>query len=142
MFKALFIIIGIIAGWFSCIAAIALISFIQLDRHVPGQVTAWRVVEYSPSQVALEAFYTFSIEGKLWERQMIFSKPYYLNLPSAEKALKEKKQESWDVWYNHRDPKKSSLEKIFPYKKCFNALVVIALLGYFWILKQRNSEPT
>ncbi len=139
MFKALFIIVGIAAGWFCCTASMALYSFMKLDRYAPAQVNTWKVIDYSPSKVALEAFYSFSVEGKEWNGQMIFSKPYYLNRPSAEQALKQKSQEVWGAWYNHKNPNTSSLEKIFPYKKCFNALIVVGLLGYFWILKYRNS---
>ncbi len=137
MFKVLFIIIGLLAGWFACVAGLALYSYGQLDRQAPCQVTRWQLIEYSPSKVAIEAFYTFSVEGKEWEGQMIFSKPYYFNLPSAQEALSQKERSSWNVWYNHRNPKKSSLERDFPYKHCFNALIVIGLAGYFWIVKEK-----
>ncbi|MFS8564361.1 MAG: hypothetical protein LVR00_08705 [Rhabdochlamydiaceae bacterium] len=92
-----------------------------------------------PSKLAIEAFNTFSLEGKEWNGQMIFSKPYYLNRPSAEQGVAQKKQHSWVVWYSHKNPAISSLEKSFPSKKCFNALIILGLLGYFWILKYRSS---
>jgi hypothetical protein len=131
-------LLGIAAGWFCCVAGIALYSYIQLDRYAPAQVTKWKLIEYSPSKVAISASYTFSVEGNPWEGQIVFSKPYYLNRLSAQKALEEKSLESWGSWYSHHNPQKSSLEKTLPYKKCFNALIVLGLLGYFWILKTRN----
>ena len=139
MFKALFIIIGLSAIWFCSVAGGALYSYIRLDRQAPAKVTSWKLIEYSPSKVALEASYTFFAEEKEQKGQVIFSKPYYLNLPSAQKAIEQKSHESWKAWYSHRNPEKSSLERFFPYKKCFNALIILGIMGYFWILKSRYS---
>ena len=139
MFKALFIIVGLAALWFCSIAGGGLYSYARLDRQAPAKITHWELIEYSPSKVALEASYTFLVEGQEWQGQSIFSKPYYLNLPSAKSALEQKSHESWSVWYNHRNPKTSSLERLFPYKNCFNALITLGVLGYFWILKTRHS---
>lgn len=137
MIKILFIALGLVAAWFVGVAGVALYCYGQLDQYGPCQIKKWQLIEYSPSKVALEAFYTFSAKGKEWQGQMIFSKPYYLNLPSAQVALKEKEKRVWGVWYNHKNPSVSSLEKNFPYKHCFNALIVLGLAGYFWILKDK-----
>ena len=137
MFKVLFMIMAAAAIWFCTLAGLSLYTYHKLDRQTEAHVTQWKLIEYSASKVAIQAFYNFLVNDETREGQIIFSKPYYLNKAAAEKALIHKSLQKWTVWYNHQNPSFSSLEKSFPLKKCFNALLVLSLLGYLYILRQK-----
>jgi len=139
IFKIVFGAAVAIALWFSGEAVHDLWVFWRLDRGASAVVYKWSVQEISSSEFALKASYRFMAKGREWAGKTIFEKPYYFNRPSAEKALQTKSQEHRIVWYSLSNPKHNSLERNFPYKKCFHALISLGVLIYF-IFLQRYAQ--
>lgn len=131
IFKLVFGIAILATLWFGCNVLYDLWIYWRLDQKTSARVEAWDVREISSSQFAIEATYCFVAKEKEWKGKTVFQKPYHLNRPSVEKALKEKSKQPQMVWYNLSNPKFNSLERIFPYKKCFYTVVSLGVLVYY-----------
>jgi hypothetical protein len=100
----------------------------------------WVVKEISSSEFALKSSYRFKAGEKEWSGKTIFKQPYHLNRDAAEKAVLEKKMQPQSVWYCRSNPRVNSLEKTFPYKKIFHALISLGVLGYFFVLHRYTEN--
>lgn len=136
IFKIVFAATVAITLWFSGEAVRDLWLFGRLNHAAAAEIYKWSVQEISSSEFALKASYRFAANGGQWTGKTIFGKPYYLNRPSAEKALQGKRQERFTAWYSLSNPKHNALEKRFPYKKCFHSLVSLGVLFYFLFLQR------
>lgn len=140
IFKIVFIIILGINIWFSSDAIYDLWIYSCLDRQAPSIEQKWSIKEISSSEYALKSSYRFQVKGKLWKGKFIFEKPHHLNKIAADKALIEKKRAFTTIWYSSSNPKINSLEKQFPYKKCFHSLMALGVLAYFFIFWKHFQE--
>ena len=134
-FKWLLLFLALFACFFTYSAATSFAAYSRLKAQTPAQITAWRVVPKGSSAFAIEATYTFEIEGKTFQGKTFFAKPYHLNLSSAERQIKLFSERNWSVWYSPKNPKVSALERVFPMKKIVYAIVVLGVCGYFGALR-------
>jgi hypothetical protein len=131
MIKGILIMLSAAVGlWFTTGALSDLWHYWRLDHKAAAQVTAWKVIELSPSEFALRANYRFVVNAKERKGKTIFQTTY-LNYPSAEKSIEHYKKDHFQVWYNAKNPKISSLQKEFPAKKCLRALASLGVMIYF-----------
>ncbi len=101
----------------------------------------WEILEKSSSSFALLVSYQFNpLEKGLIRGVTELPKPHFLNLPSAERAVKELSGKSWDVFYNEKDPSISSLQKIFPFKDCIQTVLTLGVFVYFLFFKKMMEK--
>lgn len=138
IFKIVFGTAVAITLWCSLEAASDLWLFWRLDHKAPVEIHKWSIQEISSSEFALKASYRFMAKDREWNGKTVFEKPYHFNRPSAEKALQKKREQHFVAWYSSSNPKHSSLEKHFPYKQCFHALVSLGVSVYLFFLQYTN----
>ncbi len=103
----------------------------MLEKAAPTELS-WEVKELSGGKHILVAHYAFSVNGTIYTGITDFKHTLYFNPWTAEAARDHKEQEQWTVWYDLRYPgSRSTIEKIFPTKKCIYSGIVIAILLYF-----------
>lgn len=129
---------GIILGGFLFSAAVDLWGYLRLEKKTIATVNQWKVIEKSSSQFALRASYTFDAQGKTYAGKTTLSKPYHLNRLSAEKQVKAYEAHKWPVWYQPNHPEISSIEHLFPVKKCLYTLIVLGVFFYFVYLRSNQ----
>lgn len=137
---ALVVISSGITIWFASIAAVGLWKYSRLDSMAIAKVLEWRVNQKSSSQFAIEAKYLFTVDATSYENKIIFTKPYFLNKPSAEYAINELKDKPWTAWYNKKNPNVSSLQKNFPFQACIQALPTSLLFLGAEIINSQNVK--
>jgi hypothetical protein len=103
----------------------------------------WNVIEKGPASFALSVSYQFEVPFYGLDKKSSFcrgktelAKPYFLNAPSATKALKELSERSWEVYYREKDPSMNALQKLFPFKECIHAFLTLGVAVYFFFLKK------
>jgi hypothetical protein len=133
-FKWLLLFLGIAPCYFTFSVLTSFVAYSKLKALAPVQITEWRVVQKGSSSFAIEAAYTFEAKGKAFQGKTLFAKPYHLNLPSAERQVKEFSTRSWSVWYSPTDPSFSALERNLPVKKIVYAVMALGVFGYFLAL--------
>jgi hypothetical protein len=58
----------------------------------------------------------------------------FRNRWGAQEAITQYAAKEWRVWFDHKDPDYSSLQKKFPLKECVSAIFLWGLLLYFlWL---------
>jgi hypothetical protein len=127
---------GLIMAVFLMSAALDLWGYLRLEKRTIASVHKWKIIEKSSSEFALRASYTFEYQGKVHHGKTTFSKPYHLNRLSAEKQIKILGLQSWPVWYQASHPEHSSIERVFPLKKCVYSLMALGIFFYFIYLRQ------
>jgi hypothetical protein len=130
---------GVAAAAFLAVAVHGLWGYFRLEEKLPASVYHWKVIEKSSSQFAIRASYTFEREGKTYRGKTIFSKPYHLNRISAEKQIKNFIPHPWQAWHQPGRPAISSLEKVFPVKKCLYALMALGVSLYFLYVRKKYA---
>lgn len=121
-------------------AALDLWGYLRLEKRTIASVHQWKIIEKSSSQFALKASYTFESQGKMHHGKTVFSKPYHLNRISAEKQIKIFSLQSWPVCYQYSHPGHSTIDRVFPLKKCLYSLMALGIFFYFVYLRQSYSE--
>lgn len=136
----IFIFTGLAALWFSQSAIRQLWFFYQLKLSVPATVQEWTIEEVTPDRFALSASYFYEFQEKSYSGKCVFQEPIYQNRYSAEadKILWEKL--SWSAWMNPKQPKISSLQRLFPWKGTVYAIVTLGIFGYFFTLRRLNQR--
>lgn len=134
----LLILIAGAALWFTTFALIDLWGYLRLKQHAPAHIQEW-AVEGSGSKFFIKAAYSFESKNRKYEGACVLKEPQFLNKIAAETELKRWEQCAWSVWYDPSAPHFSSLQKLFPYKRVFNAAVCLALLGYFSFLYHQQA---
>ena len=133
----LVLLAGLITAGFLVSASLDLWGYLRLEKKSIAKVEKWRVIKKGSSKFALKAHYCFENQGKTYHGKTIFSKPYHLNRLSAEKQIKNYTAQQWPVWYQPSHPEHSSIERLFPFKKCFYSLMVLGVFLYFVYLRHR-----
>lgn len=124
----------LVSFWFSFKAAVALKDYASLGASAKATVLEWQVKEL-PSSFLVEARYAYVINGQSFEAISILSKAPFPNSYAASAAIEQLSKEPWTVWYNKKNPKVSSLQKLFPFKACIHAILTIAVGIYFFLLR-------
>ncbi len=133
----LLIVTSSVTGFFLVKTTSQLCAYFSLNRETKALSTKWDVFEKSPSSFALHVSYLFDpVKKDPLEGAMELSKPYFLNLPSAQSAMEAFEQKSWSVFYNDKNPSINSLQKIFPFKECLQFLLTLGVLVYFLFFKK------
>jgi len=130
-------IAGLLTAGFLIAAAIDLWGYLRLEKNSMAKIEKWETVEKGSSQFAIKAYFSFETEGRLYQGKTTFSKPYHLNRISAEKQIKIYTERPWSVWYQSSHPEHSSIDRIFPFKKCLYSLMLLGIFFYFIFLHQR-----
>jgi len=130
---------GVILAGFLITAASDVWGYLRLEKKSIATVNDWKIIEKGSSQFALRANYTFNAQGKTYTGKTTLSKPYHLNRLSAEKQVKIYAAHHWPVWYQRGHPENSSIEHLFPLKKCLYTLVVLGVFFYFVYLRNRET---
>ena len=143
MKKMWFILIlasGCIATWFAGKAFFDLFQYSLLNASTEAKIHKWEVNEIGSSTFGVVAHYAYRIGDQRYESRSMLKEPYFLNKISAENEIKKFSTRTWKVWYNKRDPGRSSLQKIFPFKKLFYSLLALGVFIYFCILKTNSAR--
>jgi hypothetical protein len=123
---------------------LALFGFLKLNTKTIGQVETFSVQQLSENSYGIEASYSFEVEGRNYRYQQILTNPRFLNHYAAQTHLEKYwKAEPWPVWYYSKDPKISSLQKLFPVKKFFGFFIGLSVVVYFlWLRKYVISQES
>jgi hypothetical protein len=117
--------------------ALALFDFLKLNTKTNGQVEAFSVRQLSENSYGIEASYKFKVDGGEYLHQQILTNPRFLNHYAAQTHVEKYwKAEAWPVWYYAKDPKISSLQKLFPVKKFVSFFIGLSVFVYFLWLKK------
>ena len=135
LWLCLMLISSSIAIWFGSMAASSLWKYSFLTHKTSAEVQEFKVIQKKSSQFALEASYRFTHEGKVFEAKTEFHKPYYLNQYAAQSACNVCKAKLWQVYFCPSKPEISSLQKIFPFQECIQALITSIICLYFFFMK-------
>jgi hypothetical protein len=136
---------SLVSVFFLAKTSCQLSAYFSLNREAQALSTSWSISEKSPSAFALQVSYLFDpVTKDPLQGVMEFSKPYFLNHPSAQRAIDSFSQKSWNVFYNEKDPTINSLQKIFPFKECLQSLLTLGVFVYFLffrkIMERANQE--
>jgi hypothetical protein len=129
---------GLLMAGFLISAGLDLWGYLRLEKKSIAKIEKWKVIEKGSSKFAIEAYYSFETQGHSYPGKTTFSKPYHLNRLSAEKQIKIYTAQSWPVWYQSNHPEHSSIENLFPFKKCLYSLMVLGIFFYFVYLRTRH----
>jgi len=135
-------IAGLLTAGFLIATSIDLWGYLRLEKKSMAKIEKWEIVEKGSSQFAIKAYFSFETEGRVYQGKTTFSKPYHLNRISAEKQIKIYTEQPWSVWHQLSHPEHSSIERIFPFKKCLYSLVLLGIFFYFIFLHQRVHNQT
>lgn len=129
--------LGIAACWFVAVAGVALFRYTQLTDTIKPEVIIWGIDEQAEDWYLLSATYTFRLEKNLFQGKGVLKDPIFRNREIAEEALNRSKdlRQIWPIWYSTANPHISALEKRFPFKESFAALLLCGILLYFNALK-------
>lgn len=136
----LLIVSGGIALWFIGTALVGIWKYTLLTAQAPTQIMNWNVREISSSRFAIEAEYQFKVNALSYRGKTLFESPHFLNQFAAENYLKTLPTKDWKTWYRAKDPMSSSLERIFPQKKCLQALLTLGVFLYFYFARGMLSR--
>lgn len=131
IWRILLLCISALLLWRAGSALIPLWRYYQLDTLIPVNIERWKVEKKGGAEYALVAFYSYEFQGKRYEGQTEFQKPYLPNHYAAEDQIKQYSKKSWNGWIKSKKPEISSLERPFPYLKIFYSILVLGILLYF-----------
>lgn len=132
LWVALIAISSAVAILFVSIAAKETWKYFSLNSSTSAEILEWNVTEVSSSRYALEANYRYQVGSVFHTCKRSLDSPRFLNRYAAENQIKSWQRKSWRVWYNERDPSHSFLERNFPRKQLFHALLTFGVAAYFY----------
>jgi hypothetical protein len=138
--QVLLILTSLLSVFFIGKMAREMVAYFSLDQQGKALAVKWEVVEKSPSAFALAASYHFLDGDRLFEGFTEFPKPYCLNRLAAENVIREFASKEWNVFYKSSDAAFSSLQKMFPFKVVFQAILTLGVLVYFLVLKKISDR--
>ncbi len=139
----LLVVTSLVTVGFLVKTTLRLSQYFSLNTVAKAEGMDWKVIEKSAASFALEVIYQFDALKKegIWGTTEL-DKPYFLNSPSAEHAIKEFSKKSWDVFYNDKDPSKNALQRNFPFKDCIQCLLTLGVFIYFLFFKKIMEKST
>ncbi len=142
-----FCVVAVVATiWVGGGFALDLYAYLSLSRSAAVEVNEWRVEECKPGVFALFADYHFQIDECHYSQTFRFPKLTYNNPYMAKEHSALWSEKEWKVWYNPRNPRVASLQKLFPFKKAIHLLLCVGVALYFvWLnayVKRLKEEET
>lgn len=125
--------------YFSLSAGRRCLVYHALKSQAPARVSQWEILEEG-DRFALQAVYSYEIEGKIWRGVHLFEESGYLNEFAAHAALKGMAKQPWRAWYDPSRPSASALEKKFPLGAMVRAALSLAALLCTFYLKRRFRD--
>lgn len=122
---------AILALWFSGKASIELWKYLKLNASAPATVSEWSVEQRSANVFVISGKYFFDTAGRRWDSSSVLSGHTYPNPYAAQRAIEPLQTQAWQVWYCQKDPSYSTLQKFFPFKRVFQALIALGVTIYF-----------
>lgn len=108
--------------------------FSALSNVVQADQLEWKIDQRGESDFLIEATYHYHVQGVVYEGKSTWEEKKLLNLYAAQKAIEDAKGETWDVWYNPKDPSWSVLQRYFPIKEILSTFLLWGIVLYFiWI---------
>lgn len=123
------VIILLVVGY-TGYAFVEIWKYIRLDRRVEAQEIHWSVISLSDDAFIPFAQYSFKANDKNYRGQAEWQETY-LNEWAAHEAVGRLEQSPPQVWFDSKDPDISALQKNFPFKISFYALLLWILGIYF-----------
>jgi hypothetical protein len=131
---AILALVGAIALWFCAKALYQVYDYVRFDSQTVAEVESWSVEQVGSDRFALRAVYGFQVGEELYEGESYVPKLVFLNALAAKRRIEELESGGWAVWYRSRNPALSRLGKVFPYKQCAYALILLGVMVYFIFL--------
>lgn len=128
-------LLSIVTAWFALSALYLIYHYARLSDHTSPTNIQWSVEEITDERFLLNGHYHFKVEEKNYSGETLITSPHFLNKWAAEQSINDFEKLKWEVWYSHRNPEYSSLQKNFPYKEVLSALLLAGVLAYFFGLK-------
>ncbi len=139
LFVTLFVLAGTVSLWLSALFFSQLITYLRYSHHTQGEALHWGVVSRDETHHKVSVDYTFQIDSKTYRASHTFLKPNYQGREAAEYGKEAMEKDRLDVWYTPQGPH-SMLERAFPYNELFRLAIVLAILVYFFFLRQYFSH--
>ena len=135
IWQVFFILTCGVVLWFLFQFSVKMVPYLKLSHMADAQMESFAVKEIANEQFAVQAFYQYQVNGKIYKKEYTFISPMFLNRFAAQTHIdKHWTTKEWRVWYNYKNPEYSSLQKLFPFKFLFNACLSMGVLFYFvWL---------
>ena len=130
LFLVLLAAVAIAVAIYGTIALTRLQHYHQLDSTIPPTQISWQIKRVKSDRYHLEASYRYRVAGKEY-RGNFKDKTRIRNRYAAEEMLRGYEERSWKLWYASQSPKRSTLQKSFPFKECLSAGLLLVVLIYF-----------
>jgi hypothetical protein len=139
------VLLCVVAGaalWLTGNALYKLWRYAALTACVEAAVSDWRVEERG-SVFVMTAQVSYSWKEKVYGGRRAFEEPRYLNLPSAEQALRQwEGREVLTIWVDPKKGSRSEFQKFFPLKQLIYALISLGIAGFFTAMLSREERGT
>ncbi len=127
-------VVALVVLWFVGSALWKTYTYGRLDAQVPSKKIEWSVSQLSDDYFVLQAHYEYDVANHPYTGETVFKEDLYRNAYAAEQVIPIYAREQKEVWYNHKEPQYSSLQKKFPLKECISAAFLTGLFVYFiWL---------
>lgn len=128
----LLILSGACAAGFLGHALLGLWGFAVLKAETRATISRFEVVSLPSSRFGIEAYYSYSVDNTAYQGKTLFESPEFLNRLAAENYHLFLWQKTWKASYDPSSPSKSTIDRRFPYKKCWQALLTLGVFLYFY----------
>ncbi len=130
-------ILIVLTGWFVTGAVTKVNQYFNLSEPVNGALEDWKVEETGSDHFDIFAHYIYLVNDKVYHGEGFIQGFSHRNRSAAISDMKKVGIEGWTVWYAPANPNQSSLGKVFPFKACLYAGILVSLLIYFGWLATR-----
>jgi len=146
IWKIIFIVSAGVSLWMLGGLLKDLYSYYRLDKFANAEITIWKVKETNKEEFILKAYFSYEVHGHVYNKSQKFLKPLFPNALAAKSSLKDLNSKSWKVWFNKKNPAKSSLQRNFPFKRMLHTLLAYGVFLYFiwlktFIVSRSSVEP-
>lgn len=120
--------------WFGGKASWGVYNYLRVDQTAVGQVESLAIKQVGSDRFVLRAVYGFQAEGEFYEGESALPKLFFLNELAAKQRMERLDRENWTIWYRSKNPQVSQIGRVFPYKQCVYAVILVGVFGYFILL--------
>lgn len=133
------LILGLIFwAFFSYTAMKQTLNYILTTEKVPASIE-WQIKKINDEAYRPFGFFTYTVDGKIYQKEELFEGGLYRTPYAAEKAVEELRHTHQTAYYSKNNPNVATLEKFFPLKKIIYSLIVLLLVFYsVWRLRHLN----
>lgn len=140
IWNTLLLLLGATTLWFSWGAGQDLIEYYKLSHQTDADILDWKPLKLSDEDFTIEANYSYTLNKTPHFGKYRFDHRHFPNLWGADSTIRYLSSKKWKAWYNPNDIKQTSLEKFFPFKRCFYSFILAGLLIYFFLLGKYISK--